>query len=54
MFPSDALLQPIMDERERNLQERLRGRRGVGPRQPAIRWRSGNRPLTTHNKDQGF
>jgi hypothetical protein len=31
MFPSDALLQPIMDDRERNLQERLRGRRNVGP-----------------------
>jgi hypothetical protein len=52
MFPSDALLQAIMDDRERTIQERLRARRLIGPRQHAIRWRSGNRPLTRHDKSQ--
>jgi hypothetical protein len=46
MFPTEELLRAVMDDRERTIQERLRVRRLVGPRQSAIRWRSGNRPLT--------
>ena len=52
MFPSDVLLQAIIDDRERSINERLRARRQIGPRQPAIRWRSGNRPLTRHDRGQ--
>jgi hypothetical protein len=41
-----------MDDRERTIQEHLRVRRLIGPRQPAIRWRSGTRPLTRRS-DKG-
>jgi hypothetical protein len=51
MFPTEELHRAVMDDRERTIQERLRVRRLVGPRQPAIRWRSGNRPLTRHGKE---
>ncbi|HYN64297.1 MAG TPA: hypothetical protein VES36_06795 [Candidatus Limnocylindrales bacterium] len=52
MFPTEELLRAVMDDRERMINERLRARRLIGPRQPAIRWRSGNRPLTRHAKGQ--
>jgi hypothetical protein len=52
MFPSEELHRAIIDDRERSIQQRLRARRQIGPRQPAIRWRSGSRPLTRHDRGQ--
>jgi hypothetical protein len=52
MFPSQELLRAIIDDRERSIHERLRLRRQIGPRPPAIRWRSGSRPLTRHDGGQ--
>ena len=52
MFPSDVLLRTIIDDRERSIQERLRMRRQIGPRQPAIRWRSDSRGLARHDRGQ--
>jgi hypothetical protein len=52
MFPSEELHRAMIDDRERSIHERLRARRQVGPRQPAIRWRSGNRPLTRYDRGQ--
>jgi hypothetical protein len=54
MFPSDVLLKTIIDDRERSIHERLRTRQQVEPRPLAIRWRSGNRPLTRHDRGQDF
>jgi hypothetical protein len=50
MFPTEELLRAMIDDRERTIQERLRVRRLIGQRQSAIRWRSGNRPLTRDPK----
>jgi hypothetical protein len=50
MFPSEELFKAIIDDRERTIHERLRLRRQIGPRQPAIRWRFGSRPLTRHDR----
>jgi hypothetical protein len=52
MFPSEELLKAMIDDRERSIHERLRTRRQIGPRQPAIRWRSGSRLLTRHDRGQ--
>jgi hypothetical protein len=52
MFPSEELLRAIIDDRERSIHERLRTRRQIGPRLPAVRWRSGSRPLTRHGRGQ--
>jgi hypothetical protein len=52
MFPSDELFRALIDDRERSIQERLRVGRLIGPRQPAIRWRSSSRPLTRHDRGQ--
>jgi hypothetical protein len=41
MFPSDELLRAVMNDRERQVQERIRVRRMTGSRQPVVRWRSG-------------
>jgi hypothetical protein len=43
MLLTDELLRVLMDDRERDIRERIRVRRLIGPRQPAIRWRSGTR-----------
>jgi hypothetical protein len=41
MFPSDELLRAVMNDREREVQERIRVRQLTEPRHPTIRWRSG-------------
>jgi hypothetical protein len=53
MFPSEELFRAITDDREREIQERMRVRRLTGPR-PTIRWRSGSRPLNRQHRDQGL
>ena len=54
MFPSDVLLKTIIDDRERSIHERLRTRQQAEPRPLPIRWRSGNRPLSRHDRGQDF
>jgi hypothetical protein len=39
MYPTDELLRTVMDEREREIQERIRLRQLTGQRHPMIRWR---------------
>jgi hypothetical protein len=52
MFPTEELLRALIDDRERSIHERLRVRRQIGPRQPAIRWRSAGRLLARHDRGQ--
>lgn len=49
MWVTDEFLKAVKDDREREIQERLRVRRLLGPRHPAIRWRSGHRPAERPN-----
>jgi hypothetical protein len=45
MFPTDELLRTVLNEREREIQERIRVRQLMGQRQPIIRWRSNQASL---------
>jgi hypothetical protein len=45
MWVTDEFLKVVRDDREREIQERLRVRRLIGPRHRAIRWRAGRGSL---------
>ena len=45
MYPTDELLRTVLNEREREIQERIRVRQLTGQRHPIIRWRSGQAAL---------
>jgi hypothetical protein len=49
MWVRDEFLRVVKDDREREIAEHLRVRRLIRPRQPAIRWRSGQRPQERPN-----
>jgi hypothetical protein len=49
MWVTDEFLKAVKDDREREIQARLRVRQLLGPRHPAIRWRSGHRPAERPN-----
>jgi hypothetical protein len=53
MFPSDELLRVLMNDREREVQERTRVRQPA-PRHSIIRWRSGHSTLVRHAEKRGF
>jgi hypothetical protein len=40
MIPTDELLRALIDDREREVKERIRVRRLTEPRHATIRWRS--------------
>lgn len=46
MLFTDEMLRVLMDDRERQIQERIRVRQLVGPRHPTIRWRVGQRTVS--------
>jgi hypothetical protein len=53
MFPSDELLRALMNDREREVQERTRVRQPAA-RHPVIRWRSGQSTVIRQAEKRGF
>jgi len=43
---TDEFLRVVLNDRERQIQERIRVRRLIGPRGPIIRWRSSRRQVS--------
>jgi hypothetical protein len=45
MYPTDEMLRTVLNEREREIQERIRVRQLTGQRHSIIRWRSSQATL---------
>ena len=50
---TDEFLRQILSDRERQIQERIRVRRLIGPKHPTIRWRSGRRQVGKPDAQEG-
>ena len=53
MVFTDEFLRILQNDREKQIQERIRVRRLIGPRQPTIRWRSGRRQVGRPDAQEG-
>jgi len=50
---TDEFLRVLLSDREKQIQERIRVRRLIGPKQPTIRWRSGRRQVGRPDAHEG-
>jgi hypothetical protein len=50
---TDEFLRVMLSDREREIQERIRVRRLLGPKHPTIRWRSGRRLVGRPDAHEG-
>jgi hypothetical protein len=50
---TDEFLRVMISDREREIQQRIRVRRLIGPRHPTIRWRSGRKQVGRPDAHEG-
>ena len=50
---TDEFLRVMLSDRERQIEERIRVRRLIGPKHPTIRWRSGRRQVGRPDAREG-
>jgi hypothetical protein len=50
---TDEFLRVLLSDREKQIQERIRVRQLIGPKQPTIRWRSGRRQVGRPDAHEG-
>jgi len=50
---TDEFLRVLLSDREKQIQEQIRVRRLIGPKQPTIRWRSGRRQVGRPDAHEG-
>ena len=53
MVLTDEFLRVMLSDRERQIEERIRVRRLIGPKHPTIRWRSGRRQVGRPDPNEG-
>lgn len=53
MVITDEFLRVILNDREKQIEDRIRVRRLLGPKQPTIRWRSGRRQVGRPDAHEG-